>query len=181
MQPPGKRVFLIGYRGAGKTTVAGILAGHLGWGWLDADAMLEQQCGRNIRTIFSEDGEPAFRDKESAILEQLCAAEHKVIATGGGVVLKAENRQRLRCAGRVVWLAADAGTLWRRLQNDPLTAEQRPALSSGGLAEIELMLQVREPFYRECADLVVLTAGRSPREVALEILAQLNSETNDRS
>src|SRR5438309_1175163 len=123
-----KNLFLIGYRGTGKTTVARILAEKIGWGWIDADAALEERYGRSIRRIFEEDGEAGFREKEMAILEELCRAHNHVIATGGGVVLREANLQRLRTAGRVVWLTADARTLWQRLQADEKTHERRPPL-----------------------------------------------------
>jgi shikimate kinase len=163
-------IFLVGYRGSGKTTVARLLAQQLRWSWMDADVVLESCHGRSIRQIFAEDGEAAFRDKEAALLVDLCNLREYVIATGGGVVLRPENRLRLRQAGRVVWLTADPPTLWRRLQQDVTTAERRPTLTVGGLAEIEELLRAREPFYRECAHLVVDTAGRSAEDVAAAIL-----------
>jgi shikimate kinase len=160
------RLFLIGYRGTGKTTVARLAAARLGWDWCDADEMLEEQAGQTIREIFAAEGEAGFRTREAALLEALCGLERHVIATGGGVVLRPDNRARLREAGRVVWLTADAQTLWQRLQADDTTAERRPALTVGGLEEIEELLKRREPWYRACADDVVDTVGRSPEEVA---------------
>jgi shikimate kinase len=164
-------LFLIGYRGSGKTTVARLLADRLGWTWKDADEILETRHGRSIRTIFAEEGEAGFRDKEAAILAELCQQQDQVIATGGGMVLRPENRRRLRDAGRVVWLTADARTLWQRLQQDATTVERRPNLTVGGLAEIEELLHAREPLYRACAHMVVATAQRTAEEVAAEILA----------
>lgn len=165
-------VFLVGPRGSGKSTVAAHLARRLGWDWADADALLEQRAGKTIRAIFAEEGEAGFRTREAALLEELCRSQRQVIATGGGVVLRAENRQRLRAAGRVIWLTADPATLWRRLQADASTTQRRPDLTVGGLAEVEEVLRVREPLYRGCADLIVSTAGRSPEEVVDAILAQ---------
>ncbi len=170
-----KNIFLIGYRGSGKTTVARILAKQLECNWTDADTALEQRLGRSIRRIFADEGEGGFREKEAALLEELCRLEGHVVATGGGVILRENNRQRLRAAGRIVWLTADAPTLWQRLQADPTTSQSRPALTIGGLAEIEELLRVREPLYRCCADLVVDTTGRSPEEVANVILSQVAS------
>jgi shikimate kinase len=167
-------IFLIGYRGTGKTTIAPLLAEKLGWSWVDADRVLEERTGRSIRGIFTEEGEAAFRDKEAAVLEELCSKGRQVIATGGGVVLREANRQRLLAAGRVAWLKADAQTIWERLQNDPVTAAQRPNLSVGGRAEIEAMLEVRSPLYSTLADCSVDTVGRKPQEIAgaiLELLA----------
>jgi shikimate kinase len=169
-------LFLIGGRGSGKTTVARLLAEQLGWTWIDADTALERRHGRSIGAIFASEGEAGFRAKESAVLAELCRVRQHVIATGGGVVLREDNRILLRQTGRVVWLTADAVTLWERLQADPTTDERRPPLSVGGLAEIEQTLRMREPFYRACADWIVSTVGRSPEEVAASICALLGPE-----
>jgi shikimate kinase len=166
-----RSVFLVGYRATGKTTVARLLAKALDWDWADADEVIESRCGRTIRQIFAEEGEAGFREKEAAVLEELCRRLRHVIATGGGVVLREANRTRLRAAGRVVWLTADAATLWGRLQGDSTTTERRPALTVGGLAEVEQLLRAREPLYRACADVVVETAGRSPEEIVAHILS----------
>lgn len=171
---PGHRViFLIGYRGSGKTTVARLLAERLGWQWLDADALLEERQGRTIRRIFAEEGEGSFRRLESELLEELCRCQQHVIATGGGVVLSETNRARMREAGWVVWLDADAATLWQRVQSDAATAERRPNLTVGGLAEVEELLRLREPLYRACAHIRVQTAGRPPEEIVAEILTEM--------
>jgi shikimate kinase len=163
-------IILIGYRGTGKTSVARLLADKLGWSWVDADEYLEQLCGRTIRAIFQTEGEAGFREREAAVLAELCGREHQVLATGGGAVLRADNRERLRRSGLVVWLTADAETIWQRLQADVTTAERRPALTVGGRAEIEDLLSRREPFYRACAQLVIDTVGRTPADVADLIL-----------
>jgi len=171
----GSRIFLIGYRGTGKSTVARLLAEALGWDWVDADAELEARSGRSIRSIFAEEGEQNFRDREEAILEDLCSRSRVVVATGGGVVLRESNWRRLQATGRVVWLTADADTICHRLAADPTTAERRPALTSAtgacDRAEVEELLDKREPFYRACADVVVDTTHRSPEEVVRGLLA----------
>ncbi len=171
----GSRLFLIGYRGTGKSTVARLLAEALGWSWVDADAELEARSGRSIRSIFAEEGEQGFRDREEVILKDLCARSRVVVATGGGVVLRESNRQRLRAAGRVVWLTADADTICRRLAADPSTAERRPVLTAAAeacdRAEVEELLRKREPFYRACADAIMDTTYRSPEEVVRGLLA----------
>lgn len=174
-QPPNHLLFLIGARGSGKTTVARLLGSELGWSWLDADEELEKRYGQSIRAIFAAEGESGFRDKESAILAELCRLSHHVIATGGGVVLRPSNRELLRSAGRVVWLTADVETLWQRIQNDDSTMERRPTLTVGGREEIEQILCLREPFYRQCADFVVQTGVLSPAEAAAEILRWMAS------
>jgi shikimate kinase len=169
-------LFLIGARGSGKTTVAKLLAERLSWDWLDADAVLETRCGRTVRQLFEDEGEAGFRDREEAILAELCRRRRHVIATGGGVVLRQTNRERLAHAGRVVWLTADAATLWQRLLEDPSTLERRPALTVGGRTEIEDVLREREALYHVCADWTVSTANRSPGEVADIILAHVAAE-----
>lgn len=168
-------LFLIGYRGTGKTTVARLLAQRLGWGWTDADALLETRHRRDIRQIFDQQGEAAFRDMESRLLDELCTYQRQVIATGGGVVLRPENREKLKAAGPVIWLTADAATLWQRIQGDAGTAQRRPNLAGGGLAEVQEMLRRREPLYRECAAFRISTVGRSPQEVADAILTEIKS------
>jgi shikimate kinase len=167
-------VFLVGYRGTGKSTVARLLAHHLGWAWVDADDVIESRAGRTVRQVFEVEGEAGFRRRESAVLEELCGLREHVVATGGGVVLSAANRERLKAAGRVVWLTADAATIRRRLEKDRTTAERRPVLTVGGLAEIKELLRAREPLYRAVADLTVDTAGRPPEEIAAAIHKSLN-------
>lgn len=164
-------IFLIGYRGTGKTTIARLLAERLGWAWVDADAELEVREGRSIRQIIAAEGETGFRDREAVLFAELCRLQRHVIATGGGVVLREANRAAMRAAGLVVWLTADAETLWQRLQADPATAERRPALSVGGRAEIEEALCARKALYRDCADCTLVTAGQSPEEIVRAIMA----------
>jgi shikimate kinase len=170
------RIFLVGYRGSGKTSVARLLAGRLGWDWLDADEVLERRLGRTIRQVFAEEGEAGFRAREAALLEELAGLERHVVATGGGVVLRPENRARLR-GGRVVWLTADAETLWQRIAADGATGARRPNLTVGGRVEVEELLRVRVPLYQECAGLTVDTVGRTPEEIAAAILDDLSLGT----
>ncbi len=144
-------IFLIGYRGTGKTTVARLLADKLGWPWSDADEVLQQRFGRSIRQIFADEGELGFRDKESALLEDLARKDKHVVATGGGIILRPANREKLK-AGKVVWLTAPTDVLWERLQNDVTTTDRRPNLTRGGHAEIEELVRIRLPLYAACAD-----------------------------
>jgi len=174
--PSPPLIFLIGYRGSGKSCVARIVAERLGWDWVDADTVLEANAGKSIRRIFAEEGEPGFRDRETATLREVCQRQRHVIATGGGVVLREDNRKLLREGGLIVWLIGNAATLWQRIQADATTAERRPNLAAGGLAEVEELLRVREPLYRECAHLSVDTEGRSPEQVADAILIQITEE-----
>jgi shikimate kinase len=171
---PG-HVFLVGPRGSGKSTVAALLAGRLGMEWIDADALLEQRAGCSIRALFASEGEVGFRQREAALLAELCAWPDHVIATGGGVVLREENRERMRGRGVVVWLKADVDTLWGRISGDAGTAERRPALTGGGRAEVAEIVAAREALYQAVAHHVVDTTAREPVAVCEEILAWLAS------
>lgn len=167
-------ILLIGYRGTGKTTVAQRLAARLGWDWIDADVELERRAGKSIAAIFADDGEPAFRDLESQVLADLVKRDQAVIALGGGVVLRPENRERIKAAGAVVWLTADPATLFERIMADASTAARRPNLTAqGGVDEVRKLLSVREPLYRECAQWIVETAGKDVEAVVDEIAVRL--------
>ncbi len=163
-------LFLIGARGTGKTTTARLIADRIAWNWCDADTLLEERAGKTIRQIFAEEGETGFRDLESALLREVAMRQNCVVATGGGVVLRAENRALLR-QGVVVWLSAPAEVLWQRMQCDAATFERRPNLSDGGLAEIEEVLRMRASLYESCSDWRIETDGMSPKEVADRIAA----------
>lgn len=171
------RVTLVGYRGTGKSTVAAVLADRLGVAWRDADAVLEERIGRSITELVGSRGEAAFRDVETEVLRDTLPAFTGVLATGGGVVLRPENRRLLRERGRpVVWLTAPADVIRRRLAADPTTAARRPALHGGDpLDEVAAALDAREPLYREVADVVFDTATDPPAGVAERILAWLDA------
>jgi len=164
-------IALIGYRGSGKSSVAKALATKLGWSWRDADVVLEERAGRSIREIFAQQGEPAFRELESEILTELLSQANIVVALGGGVVLRAENRRRLQ-KPVVIWLQASPDELHARIATDPGTNERRPDLTSaGGLDEIRKLLLERTPLYHECADFIVDTKEKSPEQIAAEIVS----------
>jgi shikimate kinase len=165
---------LIGYRATGKTTLARLLAKRLGWDWIDAAVEIERIAGKSIARIFAEEGEPAFRDREARVIADLCRRDRLVLAAGGGAPLREENRGALRAAGKVVWLTALPETLHRRMTGDATTATRRPNLTAHGpMEEIAHLLAVREPLYRQTADLTVDTENGSPEQLADDILRQL--------
>lgn len=163
-------LILIGYRATGKTTLAQLLAQRLGWQWIDADVEIERRAGKTIARIFAEDGEPAFRDLEAQVIAELCGRPRLVLAAGGGAPLRAESRAAMRHAGRVVWLKARPDTIHARMTGDTTTTTRRPNLTDKNpLAEIEHLLERREPVYRETAHHTVDTEGRTPDELAAQI------------
>ena len=164
---------LIGYRATGKTTLARLLAERLGWDWIDADVEIERRAGKAIARIFAEDGEPAFRDMEAQVIADLCRRDRLVLAAGGGAPLRPESRQAMREAGKVVWLTAWPETLLARMTTDAATVARRPNLTDRTpLNEIVELLMAREPVYRELADWVVDTEGRTPETLADEIMGK---------
>jgi shikimate kinase len=168
-------IVLIGYRGAGKSSVARELAERLRWEWIDSDAECERQACRSIAAIFAEGGEASFRELESRVLAELVRRKQVVLAAGGGAVLRADNRELLVAAGKVVWLKADAATIGRRLAADESTAARRPNLTpQGGEREIVEMMAQRAPLYRQCANLEIDTEDKTPAEIADEILDRLD-------
>ncbi len=170
-------LFLIGYRGSGKTSVAAALAERLSWPWIDADAELERRAGLSIKRIFAAEGEAGFRDRESAVIADLAALERHIIALGGGAVLREANRRAIAGRGRVVWLRAAPETLLARIAADPTTAERRPNLTAqGGLAEIRDLLAQRSPLYAAWADIVMEADDSPPAEIARAISARLSLE-----
>ena len=165
---------LIGYRATGKTTLARLLAERLGWDWIDADVEIERRAGKSIARIFAEDGEPAFRDLEAAVMADLCRRSRLVIAAGGGAPMRPETREAMRAGGKVVWLVARPETILARMSGDATTAGRRPALTDrAGLEEILHLLAKREPIYRQTAHLEIDTEGKTPEQLAEEILGRL--------
>ena len=165
---------LIGYRATGKTTLARLVAERLGWDWIDADTEIELRAGKSISRIFAEDGEPAFRDIEAAVIGEFCRRDRLVLAAGGGAPLRPDNRRAMRARGKVVWLVARPETILARMAADAATPARRPALTDRpALEEIIQLLDSREPIYRETADLIVDTEGGLPAEIAEEIIERL--------
>lgn len=165
-------ISLIGFRATGKTTVGKILADRLGWRFIDMDDLLSESFGMNISDWVRDHGWESFREAESQLLETLAGQERIVLATGGGAILRATNRETLKRRFFNVWLKASAAVLFHRLAGDPKTDFSRPALTSLCLRdEIESTLRERERFYEETADLEMDTEESTAAELALSIQA----------
>jgi shikimate kinase len=167
-----RNVYLIGPMGSGKTAVGRRLATLLGLEFVDSDAEIEKRTGVDIRYIFEKEGEARFRERERDVIADLTALEGVVMATGGGVILDAANRERLAKTGTVVYLETTLDTLVRRTK----AAKTRPLLMNDDpRAVLERMMLVRRPLYEDAADLRIETTGRQVRAVAADIHQRLRS------
>lgn len=166
-------IFMVGARGAGKTTVGKALARALGYQFTDTDVFMQQTTGLSVAEVVAREGWAGFRQRESDALKTV-TAPRTVVATGGGAVLSAENRAFMRAAGQVIYLRAPAGTLAHRLEEYPLDA-QRPTLTGKPIAEEMVeVLAAREALYQDVAH-HVLDATASPEEIVAAIQRSLNA------
>lgn len=156
--------------GAGKTTIGRQLATVLQKEFKDSDHEIVRRTGASIPLIFDIEGEEGFRKRESDAIADLTAEDNLVLATGGGAVLREPNRQNLRQRGMVVYLYASIDQLLKRTARD----RNRPLLQTADpRATLEELMRVRDPLYREVADMVLYTDDRSVRSVIKEILIRL--------
>ncbi|MEO1766487.1 shikimate kinase AroK [Thiobacter aerophilum] len=163
-------LFLVGPMGAGKTTVGRALARHLQKTFIDADQELERHTGVRIPVIFELEGEEGFRRREADLLRELVSRRDIVLATGGGAVLREENRAALAANGIVIYLKASVDDLWARTRHD----RNRPLLQTADpRAKLAELLQQRDPLYREIADIVVTSGQQSVHQVVREIEQKL--------
>lgn len=154
---PGN-IFLVGMMGAGKTSVGRVLAKRLNKTFYDSDHVIEERTGVKISVIFEIEGEPGFRHRESAVLDELTALDDVVLATGGGAVLAQENRDRLRTRGTVVYLRASVKDLLNRTRHD----KNRPLLQTADpRARLNELYEMRDPLYREVAHVTIDTGSQS--------------------
>jgi len=162
-----KHVLLIGFMGAGKSTVAALVADRLGRPCVDLDRLVQATDGRSIPQIFREDGEVAFRERERAALESLATLPPSVVACGGGVVTSDANRATLKSLGYVVYLRITAEETLARVGTDP----GRPLLAGGGgLLAVTALLDARESLYAAVADAVIDTVALTPESVAEQVV-----------
>ena len=177
MQRPS-RVFLIGPMGSGKSTIGRQLAALLGLSFRDSDHEIQRRTGVDIPTIFEFEGEAGFRAREKAVIEELTAIDGQVLATGGGAVLDPDNRHVLASRGVVVYLHCSPEQQYRRTSHD----RNRPLLQTEDrLARLRGLMAIREPLYRETADLVVSTEKRSAGTVAKAIVRLLEERRRQQS
>lgn len=166
----GRNIFLVGLMGAGKTTVGRQLAHRLRKQFFDADHEIERRTGVRISVIFEIEGETGFRAREAQAIDALTSLDDVVLATGGGVVLDPENRRRLATRGFVIYLCAQPRDLHHRTRYD----KGRPLLQTADpLARLEELYALRDPLYREVADLVVETGRQTVGTLVAQLIKKL--------
>ena len=169
----GKRdnLYLVGLMGAGKTTVGRLLAKHYGSDFRDSDHEIEARTGVKSPVIFEIEGEAGFRKREEAAIADLTADSGVVLATGGGAILSPLNREALRANGTVIYLRGQPEYLYERTRHD----RNRPLLQTGDpLAKLRELYRVRDPLYREIADIVVDTGRQSVPGITRVLLARID-------
>lgn len=167
-----RNIYLVGPMGAGKSTIGRVLVAELHLGFKDSDRVIEERTGADIPWIFDMEGEEGFRERETAVLGELASYEKFVIATGGGIILRPQNREIMNASGYVCYLTASTEQLVERTSRD----KKRPLLQvENPRQKILELLALRDPLYRECADFIINTDRRSPKLVAQEISALLNT------
>jgi len=156
--------------GCGKSSIGRRLAGKLGHDFLDSDKLIVAGAGKSISDIFAEEGEERFRERETASLRGLEHAERIVLATGGGAVLREENRSLLHRIGRVVWLHSDPETLFERASR----SRKRPLLEvENPRSTFNALLESRIPVYESAADIKVMATGLTHEQTVEEIVSAL--------
>ncbi|MFB0936208.1 MAG: shikimate kinase [Propionivibrio sp.] len=172
MENISENIYLVGLMGAGKTTIGRSLAKRLSLSFVDTDKEIEARTGVSIPTIFEIEGEDGFRKREAQIIAEMSARSGLVVATGGGGVLRVENRANMRASGFVVYLNVPPQTLWERTRND----RNRPLLQvADPLLKLNQLFAIRDPLYREVANLIV-DGSRTNAQGVLQFLLKEISE-----
>lgn len=166
----GPSSFLIGLPGSGKSTVGRQLARRLALPFFDSDHVIEQRLGCSIREFFEREGESRFRDIEASVIDELTQGPASIVSTGGGSVLRPENRERLHQRGRVFYLKSTPEEVYRRLRYD----RNRPLLQvEDPLQRVRDLFDVRDPLYRETAHFIIETGRPSVSTLVNMIVMQL--------
>lgn len=170
-------IYLIGLMGAGKTTIGRLLAKSLKLPFYDSDKIIEELTGVDIPTIFEFEGEQGFRDREQKALEGLTQLRNIVLATGGGAVIREENRRHLKENGFVVYLKCSVDRILERTKRDT----QRPLLQTENpRAKLEQLLLEREPYYLSCADYIVDSGMLQSKAAVRNILQRYKDSLEER-
>lgn len=156
--------------GAGKSTIGRLLSTELGLEFFDSDKVIEERCGANIPWIFDMEGEEGFREREQQVIDELTQRSNIVLATGGGAVMRELNRNHLASRGTVVYLCTAVKQQLERTAKD----KNRPLLQTDNPEEVlQKLFSIRDPLYREIADIIIKTDNNSPKSVVQEIKRQI--------
>jgi len=171
-----ENIYLIGLMGVGKTTIGKQLAKALQRPFYDSDKVIEESTGVDIPTIFSYEGEEGFRIREQSVIQHLTSLQGIVMATGGGAVLKQENREALKGSGFVVYLHCSIDKILYRTRHDT----QRPLLKTANPRQrLQTLLAQREPLYQECADFKIDSGSIPGKTVVKTILQQYRAALDE--
>ena len=174
MNNQNKNIYLVGLMGSGKTTVGKLLSKHLRRPFYDTDHEIVRRTGVTIPMIFEVEGEAGFRKREELIIAELTQMEDVVLATGGGAILSAVNRELLKQHGTVVYLRGTVDELWQRTRHDrnrPLLQTQDPK------ARLRELYAQRDPLYREVADVIIDTGRQNVNVLVHHLVQYLNAKT----
>ncbi|WP_419811900.1 shikimate kinase AroK [Bacterioplanoides sp.] len=164
-------VFLVGPMGAGKSTIGRLLSTELQCEFHDSDKEIEERCGANIPWIFDMEGEVGFREREEHAIDELTQLNDVVLATGGGAVMREQNRKHLAARGTVVYLCTSVDQQLARTAKD----RNRPLLQQENPEQVlRDLFAVRDPLYRSIADIVIETDQRNPKWVVNELKKRLS-------
>ncbi len=169
------RLILVGYRASGKTTIAEGVSRYFDCPVIDADEVFKQKHACAVGAFIQEYGEPLFRDDETLVLRELLKVSGGILSTGGGVVLREENREMIRNArAPVIWVSASVAETQQRLALDATTVSQRPPLAGGDVySEVEQALADREAYYDEVADVHIATDGETVSAIVDKVVKWL--------
>lgn len=166
-----KNLFLIGYMGTGKSTVASYLAMHHKMDIVEMDQVIVDREGKSIEQIFATKGEPYFREIESNLLQEIQVEKNKVVSCGGGVVLREQNVEIMKKSGCIVLLTASPQTILERVKDD----DARPLLKGNKTVEfIQNMMDKRRTQYEQAADIIIHTDGKSVENICDEIIKEIS-------
>lgn len=164
-------VYLIGPMGAGKSTIGRLLSQELKFEFYDSDKVIEERCGADIPWIFDKEGEAGFREREVSVIESMTHMNDIVLATGGGAILREENRRNLASRGTVVYLCTSVEQQLARTARD----RNRPLLQTDNPEQVlRSLFAERDPLYRSVADIIIETDQRNPRWVVQELKKHLS-------
>jgi shikimate kinase len=170
-KPESQPVMLIGFMGTGKSTIGEAVAGLMGFDFIDIDREIEYECTQTIPEIFSHHGEKYFREIESSVLAKVCNQPETIIACGGGIVIRQENRKIIERSAFVIWLRCPVALCIKRCDNG-----NRPLLNKfNALSSAKKLFMEREPYYKQVADMEVFTNGINKDDIAESIALNLKN------